>query len=56
MAAIDAMMSDMKYKGQILARTNKFESGVMDSGIIGFAIGMAFALILVVPVILLGGV
>jgi len=56
MAAIDAMMTDMKYKGQILARTNKLESGIMDSGIIGFAIGLAFALILVVPVILLGGI
>jgi len=56
MAAIDAMMADMKYKGQILARTNKLESGIMDSGIIGFAIGLAFALILVVPVILLGGI
>ncbi|MDD3574516.1 tetrahydromethanopterin S-methyltransferase subunit F [Methanospirillum sp.] len=55
MAAIDAMMVDMKYKGQILARTNKLESGIMGSGIVGFAIGLVFALILVVPVILLGG-
>jgi len=55
MAAIDAMMADMKYKGQILARTNKLESGIMGAGIIGFAIGLAFALILVVPVILMGG-
>jgi len=56
MAAIDAMVADMKYKGQILARTNKLESGIMGSGIIGFAIGLAFAMILVVPVILMGGV
>ena len=55
MAAIDTMVADMKYKGQILARTNKLESGIMGSGIIGFAIGLAFALILVVPVILMGG-
>ena len=55
MAAIEAMVSDMKYKGQILARTNKLESGIMGSGIVGFAIGLVFALILVVPVILLGG-
>ncbi len=52
MAAIDAMVNDIKYKGQILARTNKLESGVMDSGVIGFTIGLAFALILVVPVLL----
>lgn len=54
MAAIDAMMGDMKYKGQILARTNKLESAIASAGMIGFAIGMAFSLILVVPV-LLGG-
>jgi len=56
MAAIDAMMADMKYKGQILARTNKLQSGIVGAGIIGFAIGLAFALILVVPLILMGGV
>jgi tetrahydromethanopterin S-methyltransferase subunit F len=52
MAAIDAMMTEIKYKGQILARTNKPESGIMDSGIIGFTIGLAVALILVIPVLL----
>jgi len=52
MAAIDAMITDIKYKGQILARTNKFESGIMGSGIVGFTIGLAVALILVVPVLL----
>ena len=56
MAGIDAMMTDMKYKGQILARTNKLESGIMGSGIIGFTIGLAFAVLLVVPVILMGGI
>jgi len=52
MAAIDAMVSDMKYKGQILARTNKLESAIMGSGIIGFTIGLVLALIMVVPVLL----
>ena len=52
MAAIDAMITDIKYKGQILARTNKLESGIMGSGIVGFTIGLAVALILVVPVLL----
>jgi len=55
MAAIEAMVYNIKYKGQILARTNKLESGIMDSGIIGFAIGLAFSLVLVVPVLLLVG-
>jgi tetrahydromethanopterin S-methyltransferase subunit F len=52
MAAIDNMVYDIKYKGQILARTNKLESGVMGSGVVGFAIGLAVALLLVVPVLL----
>ena len=52
MAAIEAMVSNIKYKGQILARTNKLESGAMDSGLIGFAIGLAVALLMVVPVLL----
>ncbi len=51
MAAIEAMVTDIKYKGQILARTNKLESGIMNSGVIGFAIGLAVALLLVVPVL-----
>ncbi|HWQ67000.1 MAG TPA: tetrahydromethanopterin S-methyltransferase subunit F [Methanospirillum sp.] len=52
MAAIEGMVSNIKYKGQILARTNKLESGIMDSGIIGFAIGLGVALLMVVPVLL----
>ena len=52
MAAIEAMVFDIKYKGQILARTNKLESGIMNSGVIGFAIGLAIALLMVVPVLL----
>lgn len=52
MAAIEGMVSNIKYKGQILARTNKLESGIMDSGIIGFAIGLGVALLMVVPVLM----
>ena len=52
MAAIEGMVSDIRYKGQILARTNKLESGIMDAGVIGFAIGLAVALLMVVPVLL----
>ncbi|TAJ45828.1 tetrahydromethanopterin S-methyltransferase subunit F [Methanofollis fontis] len=54
MAAIDNIMADIKYKAQIMARTNKLESGIMDSGIPGFVAGAAIALILVVvPVMLM---
>ena len=52
MAAIEGMVSNIRYKGQILARTNKLESGIMDSGIVGFAIGLAVALLMVVPVLM----
>ena len=48
MVAIDRMVEQIRYKAQILARTNKPESGVMDSGLIGFAIGMLIALVLIV--------
>jgi len=55
MVAIDRMVEQIRYKGQILARTNKTESGVMASGITGFAIGMLIALVLiVVPAYLVG--
>ncbi len=55
MAAINQMMAEIRYKAQILARTNKLESGIMDSGIIGFAIGLVISMILVVlPVFFMG--
>jgi tetrahydromethanopterin S-methyltransferase subunit F len=54
MAAIDSMMADIKYKAQIAARTNKLDSGIMDSGIVGFSLGMFISLVLVlVPVFLI---
>jgi tetrahydromethanopterin S-methyltransferase subunit F len=48
MVAIDRMVEQIRYKSQILARTNKTESGIMDSGLMGFAIGMLVALVLIV--------
>jgi tetrahydromethanopterin S-methyltransferase subunit F len=54
MAAINGMVETMRYKGQILARSNKFDSSIMDSGIVGFAIGILLAVILILaPVVLL---
>jgi len=56
-AAIDGMMSDITYKGQILARTNKLDSAISASGIMGFALGLLISIILVmVPVMLMGGI
>lgn len=55
MVAIEKMMSDIRYKGQIMARTNKLESGIMDSGIVGFAFGLIVTMALVIlPAFVLG--
>lgn len=55
MSAIDAMVKNIRYKGQLIARINKLESGVMDMGLIGFTKGVAVSIILViVPVYLMG--
>ena len=48
MVAIDNMVESIRYKAQILARTNKFDSAIMDSGIVGFAVGLVVALVLIV--------
>jgi tetrahydromethanopterin S-methyltransferase subunit F len=57
MTAINRMMESIRYKAQILARTNKLDSGIMDSGIIGFAFGLALVMIFIlVPALLLGGI
>ena len=47
MVAIQNMVTGIQYKGQILARTNKLESGINSSGLVGFAAGMVVAMLLV---------
>jgi len=55
MVAIDNMVENIRYKSQILARTNKIDSAVSATGLVGFAAGLLIALILiVVPVLLVG--
>jgi tetrahydromethanopterin S-methyltransferase subunit F len=55
MVAIENMVENIRYKSQILARTNKIDSAVSASGLIGFIAGLLCALILiVVPVLLVG--
>ncbi|MDD3977348.1 tetrahydromethanopterin S-methyltransferase subunit F [Methanomicrobium antiquum] len=57
MAAIEDMVDDIRFKSQILARTNKLESGIMSAGLTGFGIGVAISLVLVLlPVFLIGGI
>ncbi len=55
MVAIENMVENIRYKSQILARTNKIDSAVSATGVIGFTIGLLTALILIVlPAILMG--
>jgi tetrahydromethanopterin S-methyltransferase subunit F len=57
MAAINATMGNIRYKAQILARTNKLESGIMSNGILGFAVGALLAtLFILIPAIALGAI
>ena len=39
MVAIDNMIENIRYKSQILARTNKMDSSVTATGVIGFVLG-----------------
>lgn len=58
MAAIEKMVDDIRYKGQILARTNKVESAISGNALLGFAVGVALSLVLILGPILaifLGG-
>ena len=55
MVAIENMVENIRYKSQILARTNKIDSAVSATGIIGFSIGLLLALVMiVVPALLVG--
>ena len=55
MVAIENMVENIRYKSQILARTNKIDSAVTANGLIGFTAGLLCALILiVVPALLVG--
>ncbi len=54
MVAIDNMVENVRYKSQILARTNKIESAVSTNGLVAFVAGLLIALILiVVPALLI---
>jgi len=55
MVAIENMVENVRYKSQILARTNKVDSAVSAMGLVGFVAGLLVALILiVVPAMLMG--
>jgi len=55
MVAIENMVENIRYKSQILARTNKIDSAVTATGLVGFVAGLLLALILIiVPALLVG--
>ena len=55
MVAIENMVENIRYKSQILVRTNKIDSAVTATGLVGFAAGLLTALILIVlPAVLMG--
>jgi tetrahydromethanopterin S-methyltransferase subunit F len=55
MVAIENMVENIRYKSQILARTNKIDSAVTASGLVGFTAGLLLALILIIlPAMLMG--
>jgi len=53
MVAIDNMVEGIRYKAQILARTNKLDSAVTANGVVGFMAGLLTALILILLPVLL---
>jgi tetrahydromethanopterin S-methyltransferase subunit F len=55
MVAIENMVENIRYKSQILARTNKIDSAVTATGLIGFTAGLLCALILILVPALLAG-
>ncbi len=53
MAQIEPLIEDIRYRGQLIARNQKLESGVGATGFLGFIIGLVIALLLsLVPVLM----
>lgn len=53
MVIMESLVEDIRYRGQLIARNQKLESGVGATGIVGFAIGfVAVMLLVLVPVVL----
>ena len=47
MATIESLVEDIRYRGQLIARNQKLESGVGATGIIGFLLGFLLVMLLV---------
>ncbi len=56
MAAMESLVEDIRYRGQLIARNQKLESGVGATGVVGFAIGFIIVMLTVlIPPLLKGG-
>lgn len=52
MATIEPLVEDIRYRGQLIARNQKLESGVGATGVIGFVIGFVVVMATVlIPVL-----
>jgi tetrahydromethanopterin S-methyltransferase subunit F len=57
MPMIDAIVEEVRYKGQLLARETKLSSGVLGTVSIGFAIGFVLAILMMLgPFAFMGGI
>jgi tetrahydromethanopterin S-methyltransferase subunit F len=56
MAQLEALVEDIRYRGQLIARNQKLESGVGATGFIGFTIGFVIVMATVlIPIFVKGG-
>ena len=56
MPLVDAIVEDVRYKGQLLARETKLSSGVLSTVSVGFAIGFVLAILMMLgPFAFMGG-
>ncbi len=53
MAAIESLVEDIRYRGQLIARNQKLESGVGATGVIGFILGFVVVLLLMIAPLML---
>lgn len=55
MAMIESMVDDIRYRGQLISRNQKLESGVGATGIIGFSLGFLVITLMIVGPLVMGG-
>ena len=55
MASIESLVEDIRYRGQLIARNQKLESGLGSTGVIGISIGFVIVMLAVlVPPLVMG--